>query len=263
MRSLLPFFFVLLACSNPYRSTNKVYKKQAKQFAKTLRAQPPNWQSDSILQPEYWAGTVNFNLRKPNYIVIHHTAQNSCAQTLRTFQLTRTQVSAHYVVCKDGTVHHMLNDYLRAWHAGSGSWGGNTDVNSGSIGIELDNNGFEPFPDTQLNSLMALLKRLKSSYNIPDQNFIAHADLAPRRKNDPNIHFPWKLFAENGLGRWYSDTTGVVVPETFSHWQALRLIGYNIADSTAAMLAFKRHYMQDSTAVTDEPTRKILYVMSR
>jgi N-acetylmuramoyl-L-alanine amidase len=90
-------------------------------------------------------GTVNFNLRKPNFIIIHHTAQDSLQQTIKTFTVTRTQVSSHYVIADDGSVIQMLNDYLRAWHAGRGSWGKDTDINSSSIGIELDNNGTEVF----------------------------------------------------------------------------------------------------------------------
>ena len=65
-----------------------------------------------------WVGTTNFSIRRPNFVIIHHTAQDSCEQTLRTFTLPRTSVSAHYVICEDGTVHHMLNDLLRAHHAG-------------------------------------------------------------------------------------------------------------------------------------------------
>jgi N-acetyl-anhydromuramyl-L-alanine amidase AmpD len=48
-----------------------------------------------------------------------------------------------YVICKDGTLHHMLNDYLRAWHAGVGKW--EMRINSTSIGIEIDNNGVDSF----------------------------------------------------------------------------------------------------------------------
>jgi N-acetylmuramoyl-L-alanine amidase len=82
---------------------------------------------------------------KPNFIIIHHTAQDSLQQTIKTFTVTRTQVSSHYVIADDGSVIQMLNDYLRAWHAGRGSWGKDTDINSSSIGIELDNNGTEVF----------------------------------------------------------------------------------------------------------------------
>jgi len=134
-----------LACSrNAYKSTNKVYKKQAKEYAKLLQQYPLN---DSINNAPFFAGTTNFSVRRPNYVIIHHTAQNSCDQTLKTFTLTRTQVSSHYVVCRDGIVFHMLNDYFRAHHAGVSRWGNNTDINSSSIGIEVDNNGSEPFSE--------------------------------------------------------------------------------------------------------------------
>ena len=205
MRSII-FIVAALAfagcASSPYRQSNKEYKRQAKEYAKQIREYPLK---DSIASPGF-VGTVNFNMRKPNFVIIHHTAQNSCEQTLKTFTLKRTQVSAHYVICKDGTVHHMLNDYLRAWHGGSSRWGNNTDINSSSIGIELDNNGFEPFSDIQIQSLMDLLGRLKRSHNIPDANFIGHADIAPGRKVDPNKNFPWQKLAENGFA------TGTILP---------------------------------------------------
>ena len=252
----------LFGCSpNPYAKTNRQYKKQAKAFAKTLRTPPPAFTTDSIQASRWWAGTTNFNMRKPNFVIIHHTAQNSCEQTLKTFTLPRTQVSAHYVICKDGTVHHMLNDYLRAWHGGLSKWGNLTDVNSSSIGIEIDNNGFEPFTGYQISSLLGLLDTLKKRYSIPAANFIGHADIAPTRKNDPNIYFPWKVLADRGFGLWY-DTTGVVVPESFSALQALRIVGYDVSDSTAALLAFKRHFEQDTTKTLQEADRKILYNLS-
>src|SRR5687768_13422213 len=144
---------IVAGCSrNPYAAANRSYRQQVKAYAKELRRQPPQ----NIYGAPLWVGTTNFNLRKPNIVVIHHTAQDSCAQTLKTFTTVRTQVSAHYVICKDGTIHHMLNDYLRAWHGGSGRWGNVTDVNSSSIGIEIDNNGFEPFSEGQINSLLVL-----------------------------------------------------------------------------------------------------------
>lgn len=253
---------ILCACShNPYSATNGVYKKQVKSFAQTLRSEPTF--IDSVKQPPYWVGTTNFNLRKPNFVIIHHTAQNSCEQTLRTFTLERTQVSAHYVICRDGTVHHMLNDYLRAWQAGVSKWGNDADINSSSIGIELDNNGSEPFADPQITSLLHLLKTLKSSYNIPIANFIGHGDIAPTRKNDPSYMFPWKQLADNGYGYWYNDTTNVAAPEIFDAMQALRIIGYDIRDTTAAIQAFKRHWEQDTTRILNDVDKKIIYQLYR
>lgn len=253
-----------LACGHPYRSTNRQYKKQVKSLSKIIRQYPVNSiQSDSIHLPPYFVGTTNLNLRKPNFVIIHHTAQNSCPQTLRTFTLPRTQVSAHYVICKDGTVYQMLNDYLRAWHAGVSKWGNVSDINSASIGIELDNNGFEPFTELQIQNLLVVLDTIKKRYNIPAANFIAHADIAPTRKNDPNVYFPWKQFADKGFGVWYDDTTGVLVPEPFNHLQALRIVGYDIKDSLAAMRAFKRHFLQDTLPGFGDSDKKVLYMISK
>lgn len=243
----------LYSCSsNPYAPTNRVYKKQAKELAKTIRQQPePPLGKD-------WVGTTNFNLRKPNYVIIHHTAQNSTQQTLKTFTLPRTQVSAHYVIGRDGKVYHMLNDYLRAWHGGSAKWGSLTDINSSSIGIELDNNGFEAFAEPQIKSLITVLTSLKKNYGIPQANFIGHADIAPSRKNDPNCNFPWKRLALNGFGNW-QDSILDSVPQTFNPREALRIIGYDTRDLTAAIKAFKLHFMQgDPSPVLTEEDKKVL-----
>lgn len=249
------FFLIIASCtSNKYAATNKVYKKQVKTFAKEIKKYPLEGSRAT------WVGTTNFGLRKPDFVIIHHTAQNSCDQTLQTFTLPRTQVSAHYVICKDGTVHHILNDYLRAWHAGNSSWGNNKDINSSSIGIELDNNGFEPFPAAQINSLLTLLDTLKQRYRIPTANFIGHADIAPGRKVDPNVDFPWQLLSQNGYGLWYSDTTMTIVPPDFNALQGLRIIGYSIKNPSAAIKAFKRHFeMENNSDTLNEGDKKILY----
>ncbi len=263
-RKLLTWFTVLLiiySCAhNPYKSTNKTYKNQLKSYEELVRKYPLH---DSVTNSPYWVGTTNFDMRKPNFVIIHHTAQNSCDQTLKTFTLERTKVSAHYVICKDGTVYHMLNDYLRAWQAGISKWGNNTDINSSSIGIELDNNGFEYFTQPQINSLILLLGRLKRAYNIPTANFIGHGDVAPGRKVDPNWRFPWKQLADSSFGYWYPDTTNIVVPTNFDHLQALRIIGYDVKDTSAAIASFKRHWLQDTTIGMNEGQYKVLYQVSR
>ena len=283
---------------NPYAAANRSYQQQAKAYAQTLRVVPPPTPgADSLLLGSYWVGTTNFNLRKPNYVVIHHTAQDSTAQTLKTFTLPRTQVSAHYVIGRDGRVYHMLNDYLRAWHAGAARWGNNTDINSSSIGIELDNNGTEPFAGAQVSSLLKLLAGLKKTYGIPTANFIGHADITPSRKTDPSALFPWKQLADRGFGLWYdagylpspggdapvpaSDSSAVargsmapdsasldaqlarlnaVRPLPFNPREALRIIGYDTRDLPAAIRAFKLHFIQqDIGAPLSDADNRILY----
>lgn len=263
----IAFYFLLVfvvACSrNPYAATNRSYRQQSKDYASTLNAMPVETAfSDSMRVPPFWVGTTNFNMRKPGFVIIHHTAQNSCQQTLRTFTLPRTAVSAHYVICKDGTIHHMLNDYLRAWHAGISKWGNYSDINSASIGIELDNNGFEPFDSLQINSLLSLLARLKKNYGIPAANFIGHGDIAPTRKNDPNYRFPWKKLAEQGFGLW-QDEALVPAPADFNHIGALRIIGYDVKDTSAAIQAFKRHFLQDTTKTMNDKDKSVLYNLEK
>jgi N-acetylmuramoyl-L-alanine amidase len=253
---------ILGACSNkPYHQTNKAYKKQAKESAKLLAQYPLH---DSVNNAPGFVGTTNFSMRRPNFVVIHHTAQNTCDQTLRTFTLPRTQVSAHYVVCRDGIVYHMLNDLFRAHHAGVSKWGNNLDLNSSSIGIELDNNGSEPFPEAQVNSLIELLGRLKRAYNIPVNNFIGHADVAPGRKVDPSRQFPWRQLADSGYGLWY-DTTNVRVPVEFNALQALRIVGYNLKDSVSAIQSFKIHFVPTDTLnkITDADKKILVDLMNK
>lgn len=259
---LLAGAVLLSACSGyKYQQSNRVYTKQAKELLKPLRSLPGSYVVQGVSIQEEPVGTVNFDLRKPNYVVIHHTAQGSCTETLDFFTKKATKVSSHYLICKDGTVSQLLNDYFRSWHAGVSYWGGLTDLNSASIGIEIDNNGFEPFTVLQINSLLELLKNLKQKYNIPTANFIGHSDIAPGRKVDPNRWFPWKDLAMNGFGHWYSDTTGITVPEGFDSNMALRAIGYDMKNPGAVYDTFKRKYLQDSSnnKQLDSAAIKVLY----
>jgi len=266
MKRILAFLLVTLflgACvHNKYASTNKSYKKQVKNYAKLLQEYPLK-DSAGLQYADSWVGTTNFSMRRPNFVVIHHTAQNSCDSTLRTFTLPRTAVSAHYVICRDGIVHHMLNDLLRAHHAGVSKWGNATDLNSMSIGIEIDNNGFEPFTEAQMNSLLQLLERLKRAYNIPQANFIGHADVAPGRKVDPGRYFSWQILAEKGFGFWF-DTTNVEVPVDFNALQALRIVGYNINKPEIAIQSYKIHFVpQDTTRTINDADKKILFDLEK
>lgn len=267
--SLLISSLFLLACStNKYAGTNKIHVQQVKEMAEVIKEPlPPPTRAPEMFvvgsegkrDDLSWVGTVNFNLRKPDFVIIHHTAQDSLEQTLRTFTLTRTQVSSHYVIGRQGETYQMLNDYLRAWHAGNSRWGKIRDMNSHSIGIELDNNGSEPFSDAQINSLLHLLDTLKANYSIAETNFIGHADIAPTRKQDPSSLFPWKVLADNGFGLWYDDLL-IDPPADFNPEMALKVIGYDTRNLDAAIRAFKRHYIQnDLRKEWTEFDLKVLY----
>lgn len=258
---------IVISCSsNPYRKINRDHQKAVKERTALIKEIPKTkteLENDTLSISDEWVGTTNFSIRKPNFVIIHHTAQDSVKQTITTFTLSRTQVSSHYVIGRNGEVVQMLNDYLRSWHAGAGKWGNDTDLNSSSIGIELDNNGFEPFTEKQIESLLIVLKRLKWTYNIPTANFIGHSDIAPSRKTDPSRLFPWKKLASEGFGLWYDEEVILakaipidslssfslaqpeyVFEEYFNPLEALRIIGYDIKNPEAAIQAFKLHFVQ-------------------
>lgn len=253
--SAFSLVLILSACgSSKYAATEKIYKEKAKDFSKIINSTPPVGQLyDSLeVSNQEWIGSVNFGIRKPNFVVIHHTAQDSLAQTVKTFFSTKAGTSAHYVISRDGKVVHMVNDYLRANHAGVSKWGKDTDLNSSSIGIELDNNGLtDPWPDAQINSLLKLLATLKKTYGIPTANFIGHADIAPKRKNDPK-NFPWKKLADKGFGYWYGDVLKNP-PVDFNTEMALKYIGYDTSSLPAAITAFKIHFIQSDITPTLTP----------
>ena len=260
------YFSILLvllsSCStNKYAATNKINKLQAKGYAKAMATIPPIGQSiDSLaVNSQMWVGSINFGIRKPNFVILHHTAQKSTDQTIRTFTVKgQSEVSAHYVVGRDGKVVQMVNDFFRAHHAGIGRWGNDTDLNSSSIGIEIDNDGFEPYSEAQIQGVLKVLATLKKRYKIPAANFIGHSDIAPSRKPDPH-DFPWKRLAEKGFGLWYDDI--LVIPSAeFDTKLALRIIGYDVSNLSAAIVGFKRHFVQtDITPVLTESDLVILY----
>lgn len=261
----LAWLMLLVGChtKNRYATTNKLYIEQVNTVVEAIKHPLPDpvpaptvtdaVDAKSVVtfpaaaglrQDLEWVGAIHFDLRKPNYVIIHHTAQDSVEQTLHTFTAPHTKVSAHYVIGRRGEVYQLLNDYLRGWHAGVGKWGSITDLNSVSLGIELDNNGSEPFSEPQIYSLLDLLDTLKTTYNIPTANFLAHSDIAPTRKNDPSALFPWKRLAAHGFGLW-PDEVLMTPPENFNPVDALRIIGYDTSRLGAAIVAFKRRYIQN------------------
>lgn len=135
----------------------------------------------------------------PSIIVIHYTAMQSAEAALERLCNPSTEVSAHYLVSRQGDVTQMVEETARAWHAGAGEWRGAEDINSRSIGIELDNTGFEPFAEPQMVALEALLKDVLTRWPINPDNIIGHSDMAPGRKVDPGPRFDWARLARAGL----------------------------------------------------------------
>ena len=152
--------------------------------------------------------SVNFNLRKKGhkikYIILHYTAIKSDYKAIQHLIDKKNKVSSHFLINKKGKIFSLLDIKKRAWHAGQSFWKGDEDINSNSIGIELDNTGhhinFERYTKKQIDSLIKLLNFLKKKYDIDNLNFLGHSDISPYRKNDPGEKFPWKKLSEQNLG---------------------------------------------------------------
>lgn len=211
--------------------------------------------------PTEWQASPNFSERKPSFVILHHTSNDSVDQALRTLLNPLRSVSAHYLVGRDGRIIQLVDERARAWHAGESKWGAHTDINSASLGIELDNNGRETFPDAQIAALLRLLADIKARYAIAAANFVGHADVAPGRKVDPSRYFPWKTLADHGFGLW-CDPPYPQPPLPFDAALGLRALGYDTEDLAAAMRAFKLHFLpEDEAQGLDQRGRALLYCL--
>jgi N-acetylmuramoyl-L-alanine amidase len=186
--------------------------------------------------------TPNFDARRPNLVVIHHTSDATVEEALHTLTSPASKVSAHYLIGRDGSIIQLVEENARAWHAGLSWWGGVTDVNSISLGIELDNDGFEPFAAPQIDALLLLLADIRQRHHIPAANFIGHADVAPTRKSDPSAFFPWDKLATQGFGLW-CDSPVQPAPAGFDLPLALAALGYDPRTPEASRQAFQLHFL--------------------
>lgn len=174
-------------------------------------------------------------------VVLHYTAMRNAAAALARLCDPVAEVSAHYLIAEDGTVHAIVPEEARAWHAGAGSWGGLEDINSRSIGVELANDGHTPFSHPLMASLEALLPGIMQRWRIPPERVIAHSDMAPLRKEDPGGRFDWRRLARQGLSVWPDRCPDL--PADPQRFRAAALgFGYPDAPDAALLAAFRLRF---------------------
>ena len=182
----------------------------------------------------------NFGERRggvpPSLIVIHYTAISCDAARARLCD-PQAEVSAHWLISETGVAEALVDERHRAWHAGAGRWAGLDDINSHSIGIELANDGSQPFPEPQMLALETLLRGIMARWSISPHRVIGHSDMAPTRKSDPGRHFDWRRLALQGLSVWPA-APGADAPLAAS----LTAIGYPEAPDEARLLAFRLRF---------------------
>ncbi|QDE41174.1 N-acetylmuramoyl-L-alanine amidase [Luteibacter pinisoli] len=212
----------------------------------------------------HWSPSPNFNARKAQLIVLHHTSIGNAQASLRVLKTHNSQgeVSAHYLVEMDGRIDQLVDEGNRAWHAGASRWGDMTDLNSSSIGIEIDNDGHSPFTQPQIDALIRLLADVTTRLGIPRTAIVGHGDIAPGRKDDPSVQFPWATLAGYGFGLWF-DAPLTPAPPGFDSLAAMRLVGYDVSNPRNAIIAFHRHYRAMETDTLDPTDASILYSLQR
>ncbi len=183
--------------------------------------------------------------QRPTLVVIHYTAMESFAAARTRLCDPVAEVSAHWLIDRDGRAEQLVDEAARAWHAGAGAWGGWDDVNSFSIGIELQNNGSEPFPEPQMAALEALLRGIMGRWAIPPERVIGHSDMAPARKRDPGSRFDWRRLALEGLSVWPDEK----LPGQFA--VDLKRFGYPEAAPADLLVAFRRRFRPWATGPQD------------
>ena len=162
--------------------------------------------SQPIIYNKFKSG--NYDQRKfdISLIIIHFTETRTFDDALNLLTSLDRKVSSHYLIDKSGDIFNLVDLDKRAWHAGESMWGNYNDINSRSIGIEIVNSGEvikEDYTAKQIKSLSVLLNSLLKDYNI--ENILGHSDIAPKRKIDPGVHFPWqKIYKNLGL-EWIKD----------------------------------------------------------
>jgi N-acetylmuramoyl-L-alanine amidase len=199
----------------------------------------------------------NFSVRAAggpiDILLMHYTGMETGAAALQRLCDPEARVSAHYTVDEDGTIYSHVPEEARAHHAGVSFWGGATDINSRSIGIEIVNPGHEfgyrSFPDAQIAAVIALSQDIFSRHAIPPERVIGHSDVAPARKTDPGELFPWATLARAGVGLW-PGVGRTLLPEKplrGSFAAGLRRFGYGVRPEAEvsleeATVAFQRHF---------------------
>jgi len=198
-------------------------------------------------------------------VVLHYTDMPDVRDAIARMCNPDSKVSAHYCITRQGQIVQMVEEEKRAWHAGRSYWRGRTDVNSASIGIELDNPGhswgYEDFPEEQMQVLIRLLNDIVKRHDIPRANVVGHSDVAPQRKDDPGEKFDWDRLAKHRLALARPQIQlGDPFDNDGSFYLALERFGYDIADGHAAVRAFQRRFRPSRIdGVIDGEVRAILF----
>ncbi|MDN5927973.1 MAG: N-acetylmuramoyl-L-alanine amidase [Hyphomicrobiales bacterium] len=220
--------------------------------------------------------------KRADAIILHYTGMETGEAAEAWLCNPESEVSSHYIVHEDGLIVQMVREADRAWHAGAGSWHGETDMNSRSVGIEIVNRGhflgYNDFGDSQVDAVIGLCRGISLRHGVPPERVLAHSDIAPARKADPGEKFPWGRLAASGIGHFVEPVPvreGCVVMqgsvgEAVERLQSmLALYGYGVEINGAfddmtrlVVMAFQRHFRPGLVdGIADESTIETLHAL--
>lgn len=193
---------------------------------------------------------------RADMLILHYTGMMRADRAIEWLAAPQSKVSSHYVIDEAGCITQMVPESERAWHAGVGSWFEETDINSASIGIEIQNPGrdfgYPDFPDAQMVAVVALCQDIVARNEIPPTRVLAHSDVSPGRKIDPGEKFDWARLHAAGVGHW-------VPPVPVDPVE----VGYGVGDcdplirTTTALLA-QYGYGISPADTLDDPSSKVV-----
>jgi N-acetylmuramoyl-L-alanine amidase len=193
-------------------------------------------------------------------LLLHYTGMSDADKACQWLCSEESGVSCHYLVDEDGAITQMVDEELRAWHSGVSSWHGQIDINSCSIGIEIQNrghnDGYPAFPDAQMQAVATLSKDIMTRHKIDPRLVLAHSDVAPGRKADPGEKFDWPLLHSAGVGHWVS-------PEAISGGPMMQ--AGDQGDPVAALQAMLKIYGYgiDVSGIYDQRTKVVVEAFQR
>ncbi len=218
--------------------------------------------------------------KRADAIILHYTGMETGAAAEAWLCNSESEVSSHYIVHENGHVVQMVREADRAWHAGAGSWHGETDMNSRSIGIEIVNPGhmlgYPEFPERQIEAVTDLCRGICLRHEVAPEGVLAHSDIAPGRKIDPGEKFPWDRLAAAGIGHFVDPVAissetgrgeGSDDPVVERLQSMLALYGYGVEitgffnhETRLVVEAFQRHFRPERVdGVADASTLDTLH----
>ena len=192
----------------------------------------------------------NFDLKKRKtkqikFIIFHYTGMKKENEAIKKLTDSKSKVSCHYFIKKNGEILNLVPDLYVAWHAGVSNWKSYKSINKNSIGIEISNSGHEfkykKFTQKQIRSVLKVSRYLIKKYKIKSKFILGHSDIAPDRKIDPGEKFPWKFLYKRKVGCWHNINKKILIKERN---QILSKVEKNIFFKNLSLIGYSQNLIR-------------------